>query len=198
MNLIDKCKELQNNAIDKLKLHLLNHITTEVKVGMMTDVFIDLGNSKLYHIQALASINIIDQLTLSVTPYVSQQLMDIYKGLRILEQSKHYQISLISELSCIYISLPKVTTARRQELTLEAKNNCEHARIAIRKIRSDAMHILKPYLVINSSDHKNNHEISKTEAERLKKEIDNITDDFNKQIDVILDNTQKRILTCGS
>ena len=82
--------------------------------------------------------------------------------------------------------MPKITEERRKEYVKILGRYAEDGRIAIRKVRRDAMDDVKTA--------KKNSEISEDEAKRFENDIQKLTDKFVKQIDEACDKKEQEIL----
>ena len=85
--------------------------------------------------------------------------------------------------NCIRVSLPILTTERRQELAKIARKHAEEGRVAIRNIRRDANDALKK-----------NKELPEDEVKKQQDEIQKATDKAIAQIDSLLAEKEADIL----
>jgi ribosome recycling factor len=92
-----------------------------------------------------------------------------------------------AEGQVIRVPLPPLTTERRNELAKAAARYAEGTRVAIRGVRRDGMEQVKGW------DKK--HEISEDEAKQAETEIQKLTDQYVKQVDVALVDKEKDIRT---
>jgi ribosome recycling factor len=92
----------------------------------------------------------------------------------------------ISDGQNLRLPIPDLTEERRRELAKLASQYAEKARIAVRNVRRDGMEALK-------TDEKK-HEISEDEHKRLSTEVQKLTDDTIKEIDVAASAKEKEIL----
>ncbi len=87
----------------------------------------------------------------------------------------------------IRLVFPELTEERRKELVKDVKKRAENAKIAIRNIRRDANDSFKK---MNKAS-----EISEDEWKSLEDECQKLTDSFIDEIDKILDEKTKEVLT---
>ena len=87
----------------------------------------------------------------------------------------------------IRLAFPDVTEERRKELVKMAKKNAETSKVAIRNIRRDANDVLKK--------EKKDSTITEDDYNDLEKEIQKMTDDMIKKVDVILADKEKEIMS---
>lgn len=86
----------------------------------------------------------------------------------------------------IRVPVPQLNEERRKEMVRIASKYAEEGRISIRNIRRHGMDMLKKM--------EKDKLISEDESERYEKEIQKLTDDYIKKIDVILDQKEKDIM----
>lgn len=92
-----------------------------------------------------------------------------------------------AEGQVIRVPLPPLTTERRNELAKAAARYAEGTRVAIRGVRRDGMEQVKGW------DKK--HEIGEDEAKQAEVEIQKLTDQYVKNVDVALVDKEKDIRT---
>jgi ribosome recycling factor len=85
----------------------------------------------------------------------------------------------------VKVPIPPLSNERRTELSKLAGKYAEDSKIAIRNIRRDAMDFIKAL--------EKNNEIGEDEMKRLSNTVQELTDDFSKQIDAVLAAKQKDI-----
>jgi ribosome recycling factor len=85
------------------------------------------------------------------------------------------------------LSFPDLTEDRRKELSKEIKKIGEVGKVGIRNIRRDANDHFKK--------EEKNHEMTEDDLQDFEKEIQRLTDQFIKDIDMHVDNKIKEILT---
>lgn len=91
-----------------------------------------------------------------------------------------------SDGQLVRIPIPPLTEERRVELTKVASKYAEDARVAVRNVRRHGMDDLKHM--------EKDHEISKDEHHDYGVEIQELTDEYVKQIDESLANKEKEIM----
>ena len=87
----------------------------------------------------------------------------------------------------IRIIMPPLTEESRRDLTKKAKNEAENARIAIRNVRRDCITSMKNL--------EKGGELTEDDISDSEKDIQEITDNFSKQIDDTLESKEKDLLT---
>ncbi|WP_424813750.1 ribosome recycling factor [Roseococcus sp. YIM B11640] len=92
-----------------------------------------------------------------------------------------------SEGQTIRVMLPPLTEQRRNELAKTAAKYSEGAKVAIRGVRRDGMEQVQSW--------KKKSEIGEDDAKRWSDEVQKLTDDYVKKIDVLLAEKEKDIKT---
>ena len=87
----------------------------------------------------------------------------------------------------IRLVFPELTEERRKELVKDVKKKGEQCKVAIRNIRRDANDSLKKLIKAN--------EISEDEEKQLLDEVQKITDKYIADVDKVIDDKSKEILT---
>ena len=130
------------NAMNKA----INHLETElVKIragkanpsmldGIMADYY---GNPTA--IGQVANISVLDARTISVQPWEKNMLQVIERAITM----ANIGINPQNDGNTIRLFLPPLTEERRKELVKKCNNEGEHAKVAIRNIRRDAIESIK-------------------------------------------------------
>ena len=92
-----------------------------------------------------------------------------------------------TEGQTLRLRIPELNEERRKELVKVAHKYAETARVAVRHVRRDGMDLLKK----QEKDHK----ISKDDHERMSAEVQKATDQTIAEIDQVLANKEKEIMT---
>ena len=92
-----------------------------------------------------------------------------------------------SEGQTIRVMLPPLTEQRRNELAKTASKYSEGAKVAIRGVRRDGMEQIQAW--------KKKSEIGEDDAKRWSDEVQKLTDEYVKKIDVLLAEKEKDIKT---
>lgn len=86
----------------------------------------------------------------------------------------------------LIISVPPLTEERRKELVKKAKAEAEHAKVAVRNNRKDALDMVKDLKADG---------LSEDMVKDAENEIQNITNSFIKKVDEVVDQKEKEIMT---
>ena len=134
-------------------------------------------------IQQVAAVASPDPRTLTIQPWDASLLKEIVKAI----QTSELGINPQNDGKLIRLSFPPLTEERRKDLTKQVKKYGEVGKVAIRNIRRDAMEKFKAQ--------KKKSEITEDELKIAEKDLQKLTDDSCKEIDKILDNKEKELMS---
>ena len=133
-------------------------------------------------IQQIASINSPDPRTLAIQPWDASALKPICKAI----QESDLGINPQNDGRVIRLAFPQLTEERRKELVKQIAKYAEGGKVAVRNIRRDAVDAFKAK--------KKNNEITEDDLKDAEKDIQKMTDDYCKEIDVLLDKKEKELM----
>ena len=134
-------------------------------------------------IQQIASIGSPDPRTLVITPWDASILRGIEKAV----QESDLGINPQNDGKCIRLGFPQLTEERRKELVKLIHKYAEGGKVAVRNIRRDALE--------NFKKQQKASEITEDELKMAEKDLQKRTDDSCKEIDKILDNKEKELMS---
>ena len=130
-------------------------------------------------ISQVAKVSVPEPRMLLVTPWEKTMVDPIEKAIL----AANIGLTPMKDGNCIRVSLPILTTERRQELAKIARKHAEEGRVAIRNIRRDANDSLKK-----------NKDLPEDEVKKQQDEIQKATDKAIAQIDALLAEKEADIL----
>ena len=134
-------------------------------------------------IQQIAAIATPDPRQLLITPWDGSALRSIEKA--ILESD--LGINPQNDGKSIRLTFPQLTEERRKELVKQIHKYSEGGKVAIRNIRRDAMDHLKKM--------QKDGELTEDDLKSAEKDLQKLTDDKCKEVDVLLDKKEKELLS---
>ena len=134
-------------------------------------------------IQQIASVGTPDPRTLVITPWDASALRGIEKA--ILESD--LGINPSNDGKSIRLAFPQLTEERRKELVKQIRKYAEGGKVAVRNIRRDAVDHFKKMQKAS--------EITEDELKIAEKDLQKLTDDSCKEIDTILANKEKELMS---
>lgn len=134
-------------------------------------------------IQQIAAIGSPDPRMLVITPWDSHALKAIEKAI----QESDLGINPQNDGKCIRLAFPQLTEERRKELVKQIHKYAEGGKVAIRNIRRDAIE--------NFKKQQKASEITEDEMKLVEKDMQKLTDDSCKELDKLLENKEKELLS---
>ncbi len=132
-------------------------------------------------IQQVASVSVPDPRTLMIQPWDASVLKGIEKAILASELGINPQ----NDGRVIRLVFPQLTEERRKELAKQVKKYGEEAKVAVRNIRRDAIDKFKKQQKAS--------EITEDDYKNIEKDIQKLTDDYIKEVDVITDKKEKEL-----
>ncbi len=170
-----------SKTIEALKTDMAKVRTGRAHPSLLDHVMVPYYGSDT-PLSQVASINILDSRTLSITPWEKQLVPDIEKAI----MKSDLGLNPVTAGEVIRIPLPPLTEERRKEMIKIVKGEAENARVAVRNIRRDANNTLK--------DLEKEKEITEDELRASEDRIQKITDSHTDAIDAILEEKEKELL----
>lgn len=134
-------------------------------------------------LQSVANISVPEARVIQIQPWESKLIKDIEKAI----MASDLGLTPNNDGKVIRLVFPELTEERRRDLVKDIKKKAENAKIAVRNIRRDANEMFKKQ---NKAS-----EISEDEFKHLENEIQKLTDHFVAEVDNIMEDKSKEILT---
>ena len=167
-------------------LEVLKHDLAGLRTGRASTNLLDPINVEVYGAQMplnqVATVSAPEPRLLTVQVWDKSNVGPVEKAIR----SAGLGLNPVTDGQMVRLPIPDLTEERRKELAKLVGQYAEKARIAVRNVRRDGMDALK-------TDEKK-HEISEDEHKRLGAEVQKMTDDTIKEIDVAAEAKEKEIL----
>jgi ribosome recycling factor len=170
-----------HGALDALRHDLGGLRTGRASVALVDSVHVEVYGSNM-PLNQVATVSTPEPRLLSVQVWDRSNVQPVEKAIR----NAGLGINPIVDGQVIRLPIPELTEERRKELAKLVGQYAEKAKVAVRNVRRDGMDHLK-------ADEKN-HAISEDERKRLEHEVQKLTDDTIKEIDVIAETKEKEIL----
>ncbi len=130
----------------------------------------------------LGSISVPEPRMLLIQPWDATATSAIEKAI----QKSELGLTPANDGKAIRLSFPPLTEERRKELVKTVKKRAEEAKVAVRTVRRDAIEDYKEL--------KKKSEITEDDLKNIEKDIQNMTDKFVKELDVLAEAKEKEIL----
>ena len=185
MSLADVKKNAQDRmvkSIETLRADLAKVRTGRAHTGILDHVTVDYYGSPTA-LPMVANLTLVDARTIGVQPFEKKMLAAIEKAIR----DADLGLNPSSQGEMIRVPTPPLTEERRKEMVKLTKSEGEDAKIAVRNIRRDANEALKKMVKDKTA--------SEDDERRSSDEIQKLTDKAAADIDKLLSEKEKEILT---
>ena len=170
-----------HGAIEALKHDLSGLRTGRASTALLDTIHVEVYGATM-PLNQVATVSVPEARMLSVQVWDRSNVQPVEKAIR----SAGLGLNPITDGQMIRLPIPELTEERRKELAKLVGQYAEKAKIAVRNVRRDGMEHLK-------ADEKK-HDISEDERKRLENEVQKLTDDTIKEIDVAAETKEKEIL----
>lgn len=178
---IGAAEESMANAISHLENELLKIRAGKASPSMLSSVMVDYYGS-MTKLTQVANVNTPDAKTIRIQPWEKGMIEPIEKAIAYSNLGLNPQ----NNGEVIMITVPPLTEERRRDLVKSAKAESEHARVAIRNARKEANDEIKKL---------QKDGLSEDIAKSAEAEIQELTDSYNKKVDVEVERKEKDIMT---
>ena len=170
-----------HGAVDALRHELAGLRTGRASTALLDPVHVEVYGANM-PLNQVATVSVPEPRLISVQVWDRSNVQPVEKAIR----SAGLGLNPVTDGQLIRLPIPELTEERRKELAKLVGQYAEKAKIAVRNVRRDGMDHLK-------QDEKK-HEISEDERKRLEHEVQKLTDDTIKEIDLLAESKEKEIL----
>ncbi len=171
-----------HKSIEAFKANLAKIRTGRANPGILEHLMVDYyGNPT--PISQVANLGLADARTINVTPWEKNMVAVVEKAIR----ESDLGLNPATQGTVIRVPMPPLTEERRKELTKVVKAEGEETKVAIRNLRRDANEHLKRLT--------KDKEISEDDERRAQDEIQKLTDKFVADVDKLVVEKEKEIMT---
>ena len=174
--------EKMAKSVDTLKHDLQKVRTGRAHVGLIDHLKVDYYGSDV-PINQVASISLSDARTIAIQPFEKKMIQVVEKAIR----DSDLGVNPATSGDVVRVPMPALTEERRKELAKIVKHEGENAKVAVRNIRRDAMTHVKALL--------KESEISEDDDKRAEKEIQQLTDKSIADIDKLVAEKEKDLMS---
>ena len=178
--------KLTKEKMEKSILALKNEFAS-IRAGRANPAVLDKINVDYYgvptQINQMAAVSVSEARVLVIQPWDISSLKLIEKAI----QASDIGINPTNDGKMLRLTFPQLTEERRKEIVKSLHKYGEEAKVAVRNIRRDAMDKFKAM--------KKNSEITEDDMKNCEKETQNMTDKFCTEIDNIVKEKEKEIMS---
>ncbi len=175
-------EQKMQKSIETLKGNLAKVRTGRAHVGMLDHVMVDYYGTPT-QITQVANVTLLDARTIGVQPWEKKMLAVVEKAIR----ESDLGLNPATQGDLIRVPTPPLTEERRKEMVKLVKGEGEDAKVAVRNIRRDANEGLKKLLKDKA--------VSEDDERRAQEDVQKLTDKFVAEIDKLMIEKEKEILT---
>jgi len=172
-------KELMQDARDRMQASIrsLEDRLATIRTGRASPVLVEKLMINYYKQQTplnqLASISVPEPRMLAIRPFDSSTVGEIERSIL----ASDLGLTPNNDGKIIRLNIPPLTEERRKELTKVVGQKVEEARVSVRNIRRDSLNDIR--------DFERENVISEDELESGQKELQDLTDQSIKQINIL-------------
>ena len=179
--LYDETEEKMENAINHLERELIKIRAGKANPQMLDSVKVDYYGT-MTPLTQVSNINTPDPKSIVVQPWEKNMLGPIEKAIMAANLGFNPQ----NDGTIIRIVVPPLTEERRRDLVKKAKAESENCKVSIRNARREAMDAGKKLEKEGEPE---------DEVKRLENDVQELTNEFIKRVDTLLETKEKDIMT---
>ena len=177
---IENIRKRMNGALESVKNDFKSLRTGRASSSILDNITVEVYGSKM-PINQCATINVPEPRLITINVWDKENISEIEKSI----QNSGLGINPVTEGNLLRLPLPELNEERRKEISKLAAQFAEQARVAVRNVRKDGMDKIKKL---------KSEGMSEDDEKFWSDEVQNLTNDFIKQIDEILKIKQDDIL----
>lgn len=181
-DVMDNAKERMNKTISVLQQKLGGLRAGRANPQVLDRILVDYYGSPT-PINQLGNISVPEPRMLVIAPWDGKLIPAIEKAL----QKSELGINPANDGKVIRLVFPELTEERRKDLVKVVRKKGEESKVAIRAIRRDANEQIKAQ--------KKNNELTEDDQKHLEEKIQKLTDELIRDIDRIIAEKEKEILS---
>jgi len=180
--------DIQLRTTERMKksIEALKHEFAKIRTGRAHPSLLEHVHVNYYGndvpLSQVANINAEDSRTLAITPWERAMIPVVEKAILTSDLGLNPSTSGV----VIRVPLPPLTEQRRKDLIKVVRHEAENGRVAVRNIRRDANAELKSAL--------KDKQLSEDDEKRGEEQIQKLTDQYIKEIDVLLDEKEADLM----
>ncbi|HEX9679304.1 MAG TPA: ribosome recycling factor [Candidatus Saccharimonadales bacterium] len=179
---IEEAREKMSQVVERLHEELKKIRTGRASGSMLDGLEIEAYGQPM-PLKHAANIVALDGQMLQVTPFDPNNLGAISTAIN----NSSLGLNPSDDGHVVRVAVPPLNEERRRELVKTLGDKAEEARVALRNVRHDAMK--------NAKSEQQEGELSEDDYHRVEKQVKELTDGFNRQIDEAFEHKQSEIIT---
>jgi ribosome recycling factor len=180
-NMLKELSIRMEKVVSHLKEELVALRTARAHPALVEGINVEYYGSTM-PIKQLATVTVPEPRQLMIIPWDKSAVKVIEKAI----MASSLGVTPQSDGESIRLTLPELTRERRTELVKLVRRHAEDARVAIRNLRRNALE--------DAKKKEKDGEITEDDLKRYREEIQNITDEFIKKVDQVMEEKEKEIM----
>ncbi len=177
---VENIRKRMNGALESVKNDFKSLRTGRASSSILDNITVEVYGSKI-PISQCSTINVPEPRLITINVWDKDNIIAIEKSI----QNSGLGINPVTEGNLLRLPLPELNEERRKEISKLAAQFAEQARVSVRNVRKDGMDKIKKL---------KSEGMSEDDEKFWSEEVQNLTNDFIKQIDEILKIKQDDIL----
>ena len=177
---VENIKKRMHGALESVKNDFKSLRTGRASSSILDNINVEVYGSKM-PISQCATINIPEPRLITINVWDKENISAVEKSI----QNSGLGINPVTEGNLLRLPLPELNEERRKEISKLAAQFAEQARVSVRNVRKDGMDKIKKL---------KSEGMSEDDEKFWSEEVQNLTNDFIKQIDEILKIKQDDVL----
>ncbi len=180
-NLLDYVDKKMSDALEAMKKDFAAVRTGKASPGLVEGIMVEYYGTQT-RLRDIAGITTPEPRLLVIQPWDQNAIKNIEKAI----QASALGISPVSDGRVIRLPIPELSEERRKDLSKVVHTRAETARVEMRAVRRDANNVAK--------QGQKNSKITEDDLDQMMKDIQELTDDFIKQIDTAMAAKEKELM----
>ena len=169
---VENIRKRMNGALESVKNDFKSLRTGRASSSILDNITVEVYGSKI-PISQCSTINVPEPRLITINVWDKDNIIAIEKSI----QNSGLGINPVTEGNLLRLPLPELNEERRKEISKLAAQFAEQARVSVRNVRKDGMDKIKKL---------KSEGMSEDDEKFWSEEVQNLTNDFIKQIDEIL------------
>lgn len=182
MSIKNQVKEKMQVALDHLKEDLKSLRTGRANPAILDSVMVEVYGTQM-RLKDLSSISVPEPRQLLITPFDNNNAPSIGQSI----EKANLGLQPIVDGNAVRINVPPMDEGVRKDMVKQCNKKKEDGKVSVRNVRREYNETIKKQ--------KSSGDLSEDEMKRLEKDIQELTDQFCKDIDEFAANKEKEIMT---
>jgi len=182
MSIVNQTKAKMQATIEHFKQDMKSLRTNRANPGILDGVIVEAYGASM-RIKELATVTTPEARQILITPFDPKTAGMIAKGI----EKANLGLQAIHDGNVVRVMVPPMDEAMRKEIVKQGKKKVEDAKVAIREVRRKNNDFIRKQ--------KADGEIPEDVMKKTEKAIQELTDDFCKEIDTLFAAKEKEVLT---